>query len=272
MKAGIHLAGSRTKAFGALAAILVFLATASLIYIGIERGFDPVYELTYTPNKSLKSDPIMIGVFGDSWVAGEKLDAILTAKLSEQGLRCKVLSSGHPGANSRQVYRNLIRNQCEMIRTSNLRYLVLVAGVNDTAGHYGKDFYSHHMMAMITVARSHGITPVLVEAPPYSIDRVQRKGLLSAIKASAFRYLFDAGSHNPISSYRKALSEKMRASSSERIVYVPTEALLESGTNMLIYANASHLNSEGNKRLAEGIGEAIITDYAAHSPRSSSDQ
>ena len=47
---------------------------------------------------------LTIGIIGDSWVAGGKLDSLLNNGLLEKGFQNKILSSGHPGAKSKLIY------------------------------------------------------------------------------------------------------------------------------------------------------------------------
>ena len=256
-------------------AILAIAFATLLAYIRIERALDPLPQLAYRVPASHETNRILVGIVGDSWVAGEKLNSTLANALSGRGIDCRVLSSGHPGANSRQVYRNLNSTALgqklgetreklsaqSILNDPGLHYLVILAGVNDTAGHYGKDFYSHHMMAMITLSEQRGIIPVVVELPPFAVERVQRQGLLSEAKATLFRHLFDDGAANSIAAYRQALQERIATSDLKTAVLVPTETLLQHGTNTHLYSNPSHLNLDGTAQLARGIGQAIIRHH-----------
>lgn len=69
-------------------------------------------------------------------------------------------------------------------------YLVVVAGVNDTAGHIGKDFYAHHILAIAKAALDRSIIPVVIEVPEYCIEQTAADSVRSWAKRTIFRYIY----------------------------------------------------------------------------------
>lgn len=66
----------------------------------------PFYSITVDNDTTLT-----IGIIGDSWVAGDKLDSLLFNGLFEKGFENKIISSGHPGAKSKLIYQNLFEDK-----------------------------------------------------------------------------------------------------------------------------------------------------------------
>lgn len=142
-------------------ALLVVAATGLIgfilcaVYIHKNTSLDSLAEIPARATSNGPPGQLKIGVIGDSWVAGQKLDSAIEQTVTDSGFETVVLSSGHPGAKSRQIYRNLflesgdINSSNALFMDDDLDYLVVVAGVNDSAGHIGKKFYSHHMLLIV---------------------------------------------------------------------------------------------------------------------------
>jgi hypothetical protein len=215
------------------------------------------------------AEQIKVGVVGDSWVAGEKLDLAIEQSLLSYGLSADVISSGHPGAKSRQIYRNLLdRNRTtayssnSILMDEDLDFLVVIAGVNDTASHVGKDFYAHHMVCIVQASIARGITPVIVEVPEYGIELANATGLVSQLKQMLYRYLFDSGEVDVIARYRQALLERLDAASREQVIVVefaPVATDYAIATDL--YADPSHLNKFGFDKLGHTIAETIRSKH-----------
>jgi lysophospholipase L1-like esterase len=249
--------------FGVFSFGLVFL------YIKNERSLDelPIVHQRSTPNNWASS--VKIGIIGDSWVAGRKLDQAIHGAMLTFRIPSEVVSSGHPGAKSRQIFRNLLSEEPEpysshkLLMDDNLDYLIVVAGVNDTLGHIGKEFYAHHMLQIIRTIRMRGIYPIVVEVPEYGIVDVSEKSFLSFTKHTIYRFLFDKMKRNVISDYRKALRSVIPSSIKDEIILVSFDPFIQDYyRKKYLYANPSHLNKEGWQQLGAYLAQKIAEKHS----------
>ncbi|AQQ09862.1 hypothetical protein L21SP3_01681 [Sedimentisphaera cyanobacteriorum] len=252
-------------------ALLLVVATGLIgliicaVYIHKDTSLDSLSEIPARATSSGLSGQLKIGVIGDSWVARQKLDYAIESTVAESGFETVVLSSGHPGAKSRQIYRNLFlesgnkNSSNALFMDDDLDYLVVVAGVNDSAGHIGKAFYSHHMLLIVQAALARGIKPVIVEVPEYGIEDTPSVGLLSWVKRSIYLWLFDGGKVDVIREYRKALQEELQASGIDDKVFLVRFSSIANDYNASkdLYANSSHLNHDGYSKLGKLIADSI---------------
>jgi hypothetical protein len=137
-------------------------------------------------------------------------------------------------------------------------YLVLIAGVNDTAGHIGKDVYAHHVFCIVRAAQQRGIYPLILEVPEYGIRDVS-EGFVSSVKHLLYKTLFDGMKDDVIGDYRKALRSKLSDEANESVTTISFDPVAKSYSDKKeLYANPSHLNAEGCHRL----GVLIATNIA----------
>jgi len=253
---------------------LLLLVTASgliglilyAVYIHKDTSLDSFEAVPARATSSELSGQLKIGVIGDSWVAGQKLDRAIEQTVANSGFETVVLSSGHPGAKSRQIYRSLflergdINSSNALFMDDDLDYLVVVAGVNDSAGHIGKTFYAHHISLIVQAALAREIKPVIVEVPEYGIEDTPSVGLLSWGKRSIYLWLFDSGNVDVIREYRKALREELQASGiADKVLLVEFSSIANDyNAGKDLYANPSHLNHDGYSKLGKLIAHSII--------------
>lgn len=233
---------------------------ALVVYIAEQRKFDPFCDVQkWIPGQDTQ---FKIGIIGDSWVAGKKLDKPVQEALSKRGIEAVIISFGNPSANSRQVYRDLFLRRWtrqHILMDDEIDYLVVVAGVNDTAGHISKDFYAHHMMAIAKAAIDRSISPILIEVPEYGIEQTPAASVASWAKRLLFRILYDRGKVNVIEDYRRQLRSSIAASpDGNKTTVLDFSAVATDYTAQKnLYANPSHLNDKGNKLLGELIAAKI---------------
>lgn len=246
--------------------VILTLFAIVVAYIRNERSFDRYVKV---PSRTLAQDKqFKVGIVGDSWVAGGKLDQFVQNELSANGIDAVVISSGHPKAKSRQVYRNLFLPPEEpyssnfILMDDEIDYLVIVAGVNDTAGHIGSDFYSYHILAIVKAALSRSIIPVIISVPEYGIEEVPGTSVCSWGKRSLFRLLYDRGKVNVIDDYRRQLHSVIEACPDKnKIVVLNFDSVAtDYSVQKDLYANPSHLNAKGNEKLGGLIAHGIIKD------------
>lgn len=253
--------------FNILSAISLFsLVVITTVYIQIDRYFDSYINIPPKITTKKLGTNIKVGIVGDSWVAGQKLDQAVQATINSDGFDTTIISSGQPGAKSRQIYRNLISEKSNpfssnyILMDEDLDYLIVVAGVNDTAGHIGCDFYTHHMLCIIKTAQVRGIYPVIVEVPEYGIEATPAENPLSYTKRLLYRIIFDDMNQDVIEKYRKSLRELLAAEKIKDISVVSFSSIANDYSEHTdLYANPSHLNDEGYKQLGCEIGANIVT-------------
>jgi lysophospholipase L1-like esterase len=141
-------------------------------------------------------------------------------------------------------------------------YLVVVAGVNDTAGHIGRDFYAHHILCIIKAAQARGIHPVIVEVPEYGIEDIPAWDFLRYAKRLIYRAVYDGMERDVIMAYREALRQSLTPAMLEDMSIVYFSSLIKDySEHMELYANPSHLNREGYQKLGHMIAENIIDSH-----------
>ncbi len=210
---------------------------------------------------------VKIGIVGDSWVAGKKLDQSVLDAMSASGVQAEVVSSGEPGAVSRQIYRNLISESTDpysagyILMDKDIDYLVVVAGINDTVEHMGSEFYATHMQNIIKTIQMRGIHPVILAIPEYGIEITPSKSFLNFAKRLVYRYLHDQGNHDVINRYKDALISHLSPEIMKDISIVDFSQLVESYHESLdLYENPNHLNKKGYQKLGQIISRTIIDD------------
>ena len=243
---------------------IIGIVAISLLCIGLSAGYiirDTSLDHQHIIQKRTVPDNwaehIKIGVIGDSWVYGKKLDHAIEESMMTSGIPAEVVSSGHPGAKSRQIYRNLLNDKQSDAYSSNkilmdedVDFLVVVAGVNDTSGHIGKEFYAQHLVLIIQAALDRGMSPIVVEVPECGIEEAPAVSLLSWAKREIYLRLFDNGKVDIISDYRKALHDSLSATILEKVTFVEfAEIAQDYESKTALYANPSHLNKDGYEKL-----------------------
>lgn len=251
----------RICTLGAVVTLVALLSLAA--YISRARSFD---NYASVPSRQRPSDwlsHVKVGIIGDSWVANRRLDEPLRQCLSAKGLNVEVVSSGHPGAQSRQIYRNLLADQTKpnsskaLLLDPYLDYLVVVAGANDTNGHIGRDFYAHHIVGIVKAAQDRAVQPIVVEVPEYGIECMPSSSVFSRYWHHLFRYLFDGGKVNVIEDYRSELLVRLRTLE-KPVSVIPFSFVRDYASNTNYYANPLHLNQKGDAILASLIAEEVI--------------
>ena len=253
----------RLSAITACVTLVALFSFAAYVYLN-QRSFDAYASISPCKRPSNPSSPVKIGIIGDSWAACIGLDGSVQQLLAAQGLDAEVVIMGHPGANSRQLYRDYLSGQ--LLQENDFDYLVIVAGVNDTASYIGKDFYAHHMLGIINAAQARGVKTLCIEVPDYGIESLPFTDVLSWGKHLLFRYLHDGGKVNVIADYRKELSERLKnlPEPVPVISFDPNIWHYELKSNL--YANPSHLNQAGCNELSSLIADELIASHKKSVP------
>ncbi|PWU66587.1 SGNH/GDSL hydrolase family protein [Gracilibacillus dipsosauri] len=222
------------------------------IYITNDREMVTVAQSQTETFSFANDNEINIAVVGDSWVANEKLDQYIKSELEKSNIDSEIISYGYPGRKTKDIYQKITSEPA--IKKVDL--MVIVAGVNDSAGHIGKDFYSHHMKNIVTFANINSIYPFVLELPEFSIETNANR-FLSQVKHTIYRYLFDKGKLDNINEYRSELETTL---SNSDLLYsiIPFGNIIDDySSSKDLYIDPWHLNDKGNETLGTYIGQFI---------------
>ena len=95
---------------------LVLIGLLSILFVAfawylINRFSYATKQTYYQINDKKQDTTLTVGIIGDSWVAGQKLDSLLHQELLKNGIENRIISSGHPGAKSKLIYQNLFKDK-----------------------------------------------------------------------------------------------------------------------------------------------------------------
>jgi len=213
-----------------------------------------------------RSRALGVAVIGDSWVAWQRIDRGLNLSLVQLGRPARVQSFGQPGARSRQVYENLFKPAAEPFSSQPVLFsgafqaCVVVAGVNDTASHLGKDFYVHHMLLIVDALLQRQIHPVILEVPGYGIESAESANLVGYVRRRLMRAVHDGGHVNVIGDYRAALRQALARRYPNQaytlVQFSPAQDDYRPGERPG-ELDRMHLNAEGSARLGHQIAQAL---------------
>lgn len=248
-----------------VAVIVTALTACAFAYVKGRQSFSTVIpENTVAPKKNLR---LTIAVIGDSWASKRKLDTIIVNRLSEAGISCQVFSSGHPGAVSKRIYENLFAEKDDVhssrfILNSNPDYCVVVAGVNDSFGQFGEDFYSEHLSLIIKTLKARNIKPIVVELPEYGIEEGYHElGFLRRTRNMALAQIMNDGQINNIERYRDAFLKKVKPDENQ-VILIDFDGICkdyERGSP-LFKSDHFHLSLAGQQILGGAIAKQVIQD------------
>lgn len=248
---------------------VIFIVVLTISWYFIDR-FSYSKELPFYPVKVSNNTILTIGVIGDSWVAGRKLDSVLHFELLEKGFENKVLSSGSPGAKSKLIYQNLFKGDGEersskFIIEENPDYCIVLAGVNDAASQMGSHFYSYHMILIIKMLLHYGIKPVIITCPEFGIKETNEdQNVFSKYRNTLSAYFNNHGEIYNIKTYRKTLFDKLEAEKlGDSVIVVDFDKVCSDYHKCPgYYANTAHLNNTGNVKLGQVIISELTKDLS----------
>jgi hypothetical protein len=218
-------------------------------------------ELSYYSVTVKNDTTLTIGIIGDSWVAGGKLDSLLYNGLLEKGFKTQILSSGHPGAKSKLIYQNLFEEKAnehssKFIIENRPDYCIVIAGVNDAAGQVGANFYSHHMLLIINTLLHYKIKPIIVELPEFGIiETTNEMGFIKSERNKIYAKFTNSGEIDNIRTYRKALIQELESKNlKDSIIQIDFDNVCDDYSKCLeLYNGTSHLSKKGNEKLSQII-------------------
>lgn len=223
----------------------------------------PFYSITVDNDTTLT-----IGIIGDSWVAGGKLDSLLHNRLLENGFENKIISSGHPGAKSKLIYQNLFEDKENEHSSKSLienrpDYCIVIAGVNDAASQIGGHFYAYHMNLIIKTLLHYKIKPIIVTCPEFGIkETIDNMNVLSKNRNVISAYFNNDGEIDNIKTYRKILTAELDSENlKDSVILIDFDNVCHDYNKCSeLYANPSHLNKKGNEKLVQIIINELIKE------------
>ena len=250
-----------------LTTILTIILFCSSVYVWYDYvAFEKQHFVSPRAAVRVNNNEIKIGIIGESWAAGRKIDDYLIVAMQDKGVVAYVTSQGHPGAKSKLVYQDLFKPDIEEYSSNHVLYgepidiCIVLTGVNDTASYVGADFYSYHLNLIVSALITRGITPLVVEIPEYGIEETDSKSLHGKIRRRLMRLVHDNNQIDIIPKYRKFSKQQLMPDIlKEEIIYFPFQSVSSDylSDKNLYRDDLLHLNDDGNKKLALEISKVI---------------
>lgn len=245
---------------------LITIFTLTLSYYLIDR-FSYAKEIQFYPIGINNDTTLTVGIIGDSWVAGKKLDAFLRDEFKAKGVSSMIISSGHSGAKSKLIYQNIFKDSTDeysskFVITSHPDYCIVIAGVNDAHGQVGAKFYSHHLSMIINTLLLYNIKPVIVELPEFGIIKaINDMNWINKTRYKIFSSFNNNGEIDNIETYRKDLNYLLKAQNlNDKIIFIDFDKVCSNYEQCKdIFKNDGvHLNERGNKLLSQTIVNELL--------------
>lgn len=246
--------------------IFLILSVTFLIYWILSRQFAEGEAVGSVGMRQLAQPNVNIALVGDSWVVGGSLDSFMRLELIRRGWSPKISSFGQSGARSRAIYENLFKEHSVDYSSRSVLFgdspdvCIVVAGVNDTFGYIGSDFYAHHMVLIVQSLRDRGVFPFILEVPEFGIEEVESRNPFGYLRRRVMRFLYHDGRTDVIAEYRSALDTALAARfSPDEYVIVRFDSVSRDYRidRHIFEDDLAHLNSDGRKRLASSLSESI---------------
>lgn len=209
------------------------------------------------------SSDYFIGIIGDSWVAGNKLDTCLEKCFAKRERIIKIISSGQAGVDSKNIYLNLVKDcsdstSSRKVLLAHPKYVVVIGGVNDAIKQMGKKFYTHHMNLIIQGLLANKIMPVIVSLPTINIsEKYERIGWKDNLYFTLTALFTNNGKTNNVKDYRAYLYENCFRSDSLLLIRFE-DFLPDYELGRIYYGMPTHLNKMGIHLMCEKISERIL--------------
>ena len=252
----------RIVGFGLITTAVVFVLVAWHLYDRFSYSkVLPCYSIS-----AEKDSVLTVGIIGDSWVEGGKLDSVIHHILLANKINNRIFSSGQAGARSKFTYRNLFKENSipyssKFIIENNPDYCIVVTGTGDAVSQVGKNNYSYHMILIIRTLLYYNIKPVIVELPEFGIIEFTKKlNFISRVRAKIYAIMTNSGEVNNIQTYRNHFKKMiLNQELSKSILYINfNEICLDYIECRELYSDSSHLSETGNNKLGKTIVNKII--------------
>jgi lysophospholipase L1-like esterase len=140
-------------------------------------------------------------------------------------------------------------------------YCIIIAGVNDAATYVGPDFYTHHMLMIITTLLHYNIKPVVVSLPEFGAEEnFKNKNILSSLSNRSAELVLNGGDQFKIPDYRNALLTELKHDGLDKKVAILNfdEVSSDYDKDRSLYADPLHLNKQGYQKFSEFLAIGII--------------
>jgi hypothetical protein len=262
---------TRTKKIRIISLGVILIIILTFSWYLIDR-FSYSKELPFYSVPVDNDTTLTIGIIGDSWVAGGKLDTIIHNALLTKGFKSKILSSGQPGAKSKLIYQNLFEgngneHSSKFIVESRPDYCIVIAGVNDAVSEIGGNFYSYHMDQIIKTLLHYKIKPIIVSCPEFGIkETIDNMNVLNKNRNIISAYFNNNGEIDNIKTYRKILDEKLVTERlKDSIILIDFDNVCSDYNKCReLYENTSHLSKKGDEKLGQIIINELIRKINTH--------
>lgn len=256
---------SNMKHFKCAILILTIIFVLVLSWHLIVR-FSYSRKLPYYSIGTEKDTILTIGIIGDSWVEGQKLDSVVHYSLMSYSIQNKVLSSGQGGARSKQIYRNLCKDihisySSKFIIENKPDYCIVVGGTGDATAQAGKNYYTHHLILIIRTLLHYNIKPVIVELPEFGINEfTDDLKLLTKARTRIYSCFTNSGVLDNIQTYRNQFKKTILTQKlNDSIIYIPYNNICSDYTICTdFYSDPLHLSKRGNIVLGKTIVDDLV--------------
>lgn len=254
---------------------IVLIAFFSILYVTYDYVPEAKYKFVEaTERVDQQPNVLKIGIIGESWAAGKKIDKKLKIFLEQTGIKTKVISSGHPGAKTSMIYRNLFKSSKanhssrHILFDPNVDMIIVFGGINDSATYMGHDFYAHNTKLIADAITARGITPLIINVPEYGLEYIEYPSIRVQFRRWLTKAINDFGISDTITAYRSAAAKAMANGISNRTTYLFDFSAVStdySKNRDLYRPDHLHLNNDGNLKLAKALADQISKIYlAAH--------
>jgi lysophospholipase L1-like esterase len=251
-----------------LISFFIICFSLTIYYIYDRYSFEK--EFQYFNTEQNKKSHLKIGIIGDSWASGRKIDTLLASHLYERKVFGKIYSSGHPGAKSKLIYQNIYQFGNENISSQFLikkqpNYCLVLAGVNDIQGEIGQLFYAHHLVLIIRTLIQHNIKPIVLTIPRIGIDENSKEpNVIKKSRNKLFRSLFVKKSNDLFFSYNQTLKDSLiKRELFNEVIFLKSDSLHLDYVNYPNYfkVDAIHLSDLGDSILSKAVADIVIDNY-----------
>lgn len=243
--------------------IIVLVLVSCWYFIG---RFSYSKVLAFYPVENRKDSSLTIGIIGASWAASANMDPIIQHGLQENGFNYKVISSGQPGATSKEIYQNLFKEtekefSSRFIIETRPEYCLLMEGGNDAVSQLGGKFNAYHTIHIIKTLLHYNIKPIVVAVPEIGVTEANNSlDLFSRYRNIITAYFTNHGEIENISAYRKIFEQQLTIENlKDSIILIDFDKVCaDYNACPGLYSNPTHLSEKGYEKFCNVILEDLL--------------